>query len=63
VPESLRHGSRAGSVRRGVLEVIVSHSALVQEMGFHKHALVGRLQTLLPAEGITDIRCRLGDLS
>ena len=46
-------------VRRGVLEVFVSHSAHVQELGFHKHAIVARLRELLPDAGITDIRCRL----
>jgi hypothetical protein len=63
VPETLRSGSRAGLVRRGVLEVVVTHSALVHEMAFHKHDLVTRLQKLVPSEGITDIRCRVGTLS
>ena len=58
-PDSLRTASRAGTVRRGVLEVFVSHSALVQEMGFHKRQTLLRLAELLPDEGITDIRCRL----
>ena len=58
-PPSLRVGSKAGLVRRGVLEVFVSHSALVQEMGFHKRDVLARLGELVPAEGITDIRCRL----
>jgi len=59
VPESLRSASAVGRVRRGVLEVFVSHSALVQEFGFHKRAVLARLGELVPAEGITDIRCRL----
>jgi hypothetical protein len=58
-PESLRAGGRPGLVKRGVLEVLVSHSALVQEFGFHKRETLDRLRTLLPAAGITDIRCRL----
>lgn len=58
-PEVLRSASRPGTVRRGVLEVFVTHSALVQEMGFHKRQTVARLAELLPGEGITDIRCRL----
>jgi hypothetical protein len=37
----------------------VSHSAHVQEMGFHKRDVLARLNALVPAEGITDIRCRL----
>ena len=58
-PDSLRGASQPGLVRRGVLEVFVSHSALVQEMGFHKRYVLKRLGELVPAEGITDICCRL----
>jgi hypothetical protein len=58
-PEPLRGSSRPGRVRRGVLEVFVSHSAHVQELGFQKRDVVARLQTLVPDAGITDIRCRL----
>jgi hypothetical protein len=58
-PESFRSGSQPGLVRGGVLEVFVSHSALVQEFGFHKPAVLGRLQALVPAAGITDIRLRV----
>jgi hypothetical protein len=58
-PVSLQGNSQAGLVRRGVLDVFVSHSALVQEMGFHKREVLVRLGQLVPAEGITDIRCRV----
>ena len=58
-PASLRGCSQVGLVRRGVLDVFVSHSALVQEMGFHKREVLARLGELAPAEGITDIRCRV----
>jgi hypothetical protein len=58
-PASFRGSSQAGLVRRGVLEVFVSHSALVQEMGFHKREVLARLGEIVPGEGITDIRCRV----
>jgi len=58
-PEGFRDASQAGLVRRGVLEVFVSHSALVQEMGFHKREILARLAASVPGEGITDIRCRV----
>jgi len=61
VPEPLAAHSRPGLVRRGVLEVFVTHSAIVQEFSFHKPALLAGLQTRLPDAGITDIRCRLAD--
>ena len=58
-PENMRDLSQPGLVRRGVLDVFVSHSALVQEMGFSKRQIITTLNELVPAEGITDIRCRL----
>ncbi|MCX7417185.1 MAG: DUF721 domain-containing protein [Planctomycetia bacterium] len=58
-PENMRDLSQPGLVRRGVLDVFVSHSALVQEMGFSKRQIIATLNELVPAEGITDIRCRL----
>jgi hypothetical protein len=58
-PEPLKGRSQPGHVRRGVLEVFVSHSAHVQEMGFYKRDVLARLNALVPGEGITDIRCRL----
>ena len=58
-PAALKAASQPGLVRRGVLEVFVSHSALVQELGFQKRDVLARLAELLPAAGITDIRCRL----
>jgi predicted nucleic acid-binding Zn ribbon protein len=59
VPQTLAGHSRPGLVRRGVLEVFVSHSAIVQELNFLKPTLLASLQARLPAAGITDIRCRL----
>lgn len=58
-PPAFRQASQPGLVRRGVLEVFVSHSALVQEMGFHKREILTKLAASVPAEGITDIRCRV----
>ncbi|MFM7244330.1 MAG: DUF721 domain-containing protein [Planctomycetaceae bacterium] len=59
VPEPLRSASRPGLVRRGVLEVFVSHSAHIQEFGFQKQSIVAGLRAALPTAGISDIRCRL----
>lgn len=58
-PPAFQGRSQAGLVRRGVLEVHVSHSALVQELGFHKREILARLAESVPGEGITDIRCRV----
>jgi predicted nucleic acid-binding Zn ribbon protein len=61
VPAALAAHCRPGRVRRGVLEVFVSHSAISQEFSFHKAVVLERLKAALPAAAITDIRCRLAD--
>jgi predicted nucleic acid-binding Zn ribbon protein len=54
--------TRPGLVRRGTLEVVVAHSALVQELGFQKTALLRTLSNLLPDEGIQNLRFRVGNV-
>ena len=61
LPPTLAAHSRPGLVRRGVLEVFVTHSAIVQELAFLKPAVLASLQKQLPAAGITDFRCRLSE--
>ncbi len=52
--------TRVGSVRRGVLEVLVANSVLLQELaGFQKHELVKKLQTTLGSGEVRDLRFRL----
>ena len=50
-------------VRGGVLEVLVSSSTMVQEIGFRKSALIARLAELLPQENIRDLRLRVGPIT
>jgi predicted nucleic acid-binding Zn ribbon protein len=54
--------TRVGRLQRGTLEVIVAHSALVQELGFQKQALLAALAKLLPDEQITNLRFRTGSI-
>jgi predicted nucleic acid-binding Zn ribbon protein len=54
--------SRPGPLRRGTLEVLVANSTLMQELGFQKAALLEALGGLLPDEGITNLRFRVGNL-
>ena len=61
--DTLAPFTRAGAVRRGVLEVIVGNSALVQEMSFQKKRLLSRLAELLPEEKIRDLKFRVGPLT
>jgi predicted nucleic acid-binding Zn ribbon protein len=53
--------TRLGEVRRGVLNVTVDHSALLEELAaFRKPALLAALRSGAPATMIHDIRFRVG---
>jgi predicted nucleic acid-binding Zn ribbon protein len=51
--------TRCGQVRRGVLEVFVANSILMQELTFCKPQLLQELSKLLPETAIKDIRLRV----
>jgi predicted nucleic acid-binding Zn ribbon protein len=55
--------TRATQVRRGVLDVLVSNSTMVQEIGFQKAVLIKRLAELLPDEKIRDLKLRVGPIT
>jgi hypothetical protein len=55
--------TRATLVRRGVLEVLVSNSMMIQEIGFQKPLLIKRLADLLPDENIRDLKLRVGPIT
>jgi predicted nucleic acid-binding Zn ribbon protein len=53
--------TRVGGLRRGVLEVVVGSSVLLQELAhFHKRRLLEALRQRLPGVSITDLRFRAG---
>jgi predicted nucleic acid-binding Zn ribbon protein len=60
--EMLARYTRAGTVRRGVLEVVVANSTLVQEITFQKQAILARLAGLVPDEPINNLRLRVGPI-
>jgi predicted nucleic acid-binding Zn ribbon protein len=55
--------SRAGAVKRGVLEVQVANSTMVQEMTFQKAMLLKKLAALAPDENIRDLKFRVGPIT
>lgn len=63
VAGDLANRSRVGALRRGVLEITVSHSTLVQEMLFHKSRLLEGLAERLPGQEIKDLKFRVGTVS
>jgi predicted nucleic acid-binding Zn ribbon protein len=58
--EMMAEYSQPGSIRRGVLEVIVASSTLRQELVFRKQVLIESLKQRLPDEGIRDLKFRVG---
>ena len=60
VGDTLARYSRIGSVRRGVVEVTVCNSAVLQELTFQKKQLLKKLVVALPDQKITDVRFRIG---
>ncbi|MEK6233647.1 MAG: DUF721 domain-containing protein [Planctomycetales bacterium] len=58
--EDVASFTRVGKLNRGTLEIIVTHSALIQEMAFQKDDLLKRFQEHMPGEKIEKLRFRLG---
>ena len=53
--------TRVLGLRRGILEIEVTGSVLVQELAnFHKRKLLDKIRTALPSEKITDLRFKTG---
>jgi predicted nucleic acid-binding Zn ribbon protein len=60
VGESVANDTRPGNVRRGVLEVLVRNSAVLQGLAFEKAKIVKTLTKLIPEQRIRDVRFRVG---
>ncbi len=58
--ENLAPFGRLGNIRRGVLEVIVSHSVALQEFTAQKKQLLEKIVAALPDQKIHDLRFRIG---
>ena len=55
--------SRATEVKRGVLQVIVTNSVVMQELTFRKPELIATMSAELPNHQIKDLRFRVGVIS
>jgi len=56
----LAESTRVAGIRRGVFEVLVANSLMMQELTFRKEELLTSLQDRLPEAGIKQLRFRLG---
>jgi len=55
--------TRCGSVRRGILEITVRNSLVLQELTFLKTQLVKDLARLVPEHKITGLKFKVGSLA
>ena len=55
--------SLATVVKRGVLQVVVGNSVVMQELTFRKPELVARMASALPKHRIKDMRFKVGKIS
>jgi predicted nucleic acid-binding Zn ribbon protein len=61
-PEQARH-TRVGTLRRGVLEILVGNAVVLQELAhFQKRLLLEQLRDRLPDTRLTDLRFRAGKI-
>ena len=60
VGQQIASDTRPGCVRRGVLEVLVRNSAVLQGLAFEKTKIVKKLMKLVPEQRIRDVRFRVG---
>lgn len=52
--------SRVGTVKRGVLRIVVQNSALLQELSFRKQEILATLVQIGPSRTILDLQFRVG---
>lgn len=60
VGEALAADSRIGQLRRGVFEVTVRNSAVLQELTFQKRQIIRKLTGLVQDITIKDLKFRVG---
>ena len=61
--EKLAKQSRPGNIKRGVLEIAVGNSAVVQELTFQKRQLLKKLTEVAADFKIKDLRFRVGPIN
>ncbi|QGJ70905.1 DUF721 domain-containing protein [Planctomycetales bacterium 10988] len=62
IGEPFAEHTRVGTFQRGTLEIIVTHSALVQELTFQQQALLQKLQQSVPEMNMKGLRFRVGKI-
>ena len=63
VGKEVAKSTRAGAIRRGVLEVLCQSSAVMQELAFKKETLIKQLNNELLGKQLVDIKLRVADVT
>ncbi len=58
--EELTRMTQVSALRRGVFEVLVANSLLMQELTFRKEQLLASLQKALPEAGVKQLKFKIG---
>jgi predicted nucleic acid-binding Zn ribbon protein len=61
--EQLAAVTQLSALRRGVFEVLVANSLLMQELTFRKEELLRALQQILPDAGIKQLKFKVGQIN
>jgi len=59
IGDQLASAFQVGNLRLGVLQVYAADSVTLQELNFHKRAILQHLQRELPGNKVTDLRFRI----
>lgn len=62
VGQGVAQYTRTGKLRRGLLEIFVANSMLIQELTFQKAGLLKSINQKLPDEKIRDLRFKVGSV-
>ena len=62
VGQKIAADTRPGNVKRGILEVLVRNSSVLQVLAFEKTRIIKTLTKLIPNHQIRDLRFRVGAL-
>jgi predicted nucleic acid-binding Zn ribbon protein len=60
--QELANMTQVAALRRGVLEVLVANSLLMQELTFRKEELLKNLQQALPNDGVKQLKFKIGQI-
>ncbi len=55
--------TQAGRIKRGVLEIVVANSAVIQQLSFQKRQLLSAMQQQMPNSKIKDLSFSLGNVA